>query len=185
MPTISHADLKPTPFRNQNDGLNAVISNKYALDFTVYDSDKDKYVPELTRTQQSPAQDCDINVMLEKHTLTGLINGNSALPKYGDFVGAPDFQSALDIVINAERMFSSLDAKTRKYFSNDPAEYLAFVNDPANLEEGIRMGLFVPRDNGVVTSPVDRKGISEGDDTPPVPSAPAKASKSPSKANDS
>lgn len=180
------ADLS-SPFvrfkvRNQNDGEQLLMSNATALDFMITD-EHGKLVPELSRTQQHFADDCDVNVQLERFTQTGTIpNGNPNTPKYGDFVDAPEYQEALNIVINAENQFASLDAKIRRRFSNDPELYLEFVNDPDNYDEAVKLGLFIPR--GDVTPPVDNKGLSEGGDTPPVSSAPAKATKSPSKATE-
>lgn len=152
-------------FRNQNDGLDLHYSDSTSQNFTVL-NDKGDLVPELTRTQQSFVEDCDINVQLERFTRTGVIpNGNPNPPKYGDFIGAPEFQDALNIVINAEYQFSLLDAKTRKRFGNDPAEYLEFVNNPENMEDAIKLGLFIKREE---TPSVDPKGISEEGVTPPA-----------------
>jgi phage internal scaffolding protein len=65
---------------------------------------------------------------------------------YADVSDAPSYQDALQIVINAENQFMTLDAKTRKKFSNNPHEFLEFVENPENAAELVAMGLAIPRD---------------------------------------
>lgn len=145
MPKVTAA---PTAFRDQNDGLQRFYSELTSENGLVLDDDG-KLVPDVSRTQQSHQNDCDINIQLARFTASGgtaLPNGTSKTPQFGDFIGAPDFQRALDVVINAENAFAELDVHLRRKFGNDPAEYLAWVNDPANIEEGIKLGLFVARE---------------------------------------
>lgn len=95
-----------------------------------------------TMTKQSHQDECDINTIMKQFAKTGLVRHTAAHQgRYGDFIGAPEYQEACNRVLEARQMFESLPAGVRKRFQNDPAEFLAFVHDPANEEELVKMGL--------------------------------------------
>lgn len=97
-------------------------------------------------TQQSAKDECDINLIVERAKsgadLSKLARGT---PFYGDFTDLPDLRSAMLIVKQAEAAFMSLDAVVRKRFSNDPVQMMEFLNDPANREEAVKLGLVEPK----------------------------------------
>lgn len=96
-----------------------------------------------TRTEQSHKQECDINYILAKHLKTGVINHQNAYGgQYGD-TSAIDYHSAMNTIINADKMFNDLPSGTRTRFQNDPAQFLDFVGDENNLEEMYTMGLAI------------------------------------------
>ena len=64
--------------------------------------------------------------------------------RYGDFSAVPDYQQALAIVRHADEQFANLDVTVRNRFDNDPVKFLAFVEDPKNIDEVERMGLLKP-----------------------------------------
>lgn len=93
------------------------------------------------RTKQSQRDEVDINNIMAKFQRTGAIDHrNRFQPQYGE-VPVVGFQEAMQIVTNAESMFLALPSSLRKKFANDPAEFLAFVQDPANLDEMVELGL--------------------------------------------
>lgn len=96
----------------------------------------------LGRTKPEFKSECEIQNILNRYAKTGAVNVNLASPRYGDFSSVGDYQQALNLMINAESMFSSLPADIRKKFSNDPVEFLEFVNNEENREEAISLGLF-------------------------------------------
>lgn len=107
-----------------------------------------KYFDKPSLTQQQFAKECDINKILERHaaqgTLADLIaqGANSSSGRnYGDFSDAMDYQESLNTVIHAQEQFESLPANVRERFGNNPASFLAFVNDPKNAEEAGKLGL--------------------------------------------
>ena len=97
--------------------------------------------PEPSLTVQDQAEACDINSMLERYEKTGVITTMQTLPFDGDFTRIPDFQTALNAVMSAQAMFDSLPAKVRREFDNDPAKFLDFMDDPANADRIIELGL--------------------------------------------
>jgi phage internal scaffolding protein len=104
--------------------------------------------PAVTRTHQSFKDECDINAIVRKANSTGrlpeLIKQN---PKYGEFSSQLSYHDAMNVVVHANEQFAALPAYTRKRFSNDPEQFLAFTADPANLPEMVKMGLATKRDD--------------------------------------
>jgi phage internal scaffolding protein len=97
-------------------------------------------------TKQSFVPECDINNILRSYRATGQINhmrANAAQGVYEDLPDPIDFQTSLNILKEANDSFDSLPAAVRRRFGNDPREFLAFVTNPANQDEIIKMGLAV------------------------------------------
>lgn len=95
-------------------------------------------------TKQSFKDECDVNRIVSKFHRTGLIDFvNSNQPRYGD-VTPIDYQEALNTVATAQEMFVQLPASLRKRFGNSPEELLAFVQNPENDAEAIKLGLKTP-----------------------------------------
>lgn len=99
-----------------------------------------------SKTLQADEQNANIHFLMARYEKTGqlpqLIREN---PQYGDFSDMPTYQESLNLVIHANNQFAALDAKIRSRFQNDPAQFLAFANNPENLEEMVKMGLAVKK----------------------------------------
>jgi phage internal scaffolding protein len=108
-----------------------------------------------SQTIQSMAEDADINVMMRRFGVTGQLPQGVRVPTYGDFIDVGDYRSALHAVMEAQDNFMALDPKVRARFSNDPQEFLAFVEDPKNINELRAMGLAKELTNGKVEPQVD------------------------------
>jgi len=98
-------------------------------------------VPEKSLTVQSEVEECDINVIVDRYTKSGLLPVMNQSPVYGDVTDAASYQEAMNIVIEAEKAFNSLPAKYRKEFENNPAQFLDFMNNPENEEKMREWGL--------------------------------------------
>lgn len=97
-------------------------------------------------TKQSELQESDINFLMSRYERTGLLPEMIRKdPRYGDFSDPVSYQDSLNLVQHAQEQFDSLDAHIRKRFGNDPAEFLAFAEDPSNAGEMVRMGLATAR----------------------------------------
>jgi len=93
-------------------------------------------------TQQSAKDECDINVLMKRYQKTGLFpQYPGATPKYVSNIDAPDFLEAQNLLLQAKSEFAALNSEIRKRFDNDPAKFFAWVNDPANADELVKMGL--------------------------------------------
>lgn len=97
-------------------------------------------------TQQSFAEEADINVLMARYEKTGGLVDPRVVPTrqpfYGDFSEGLDYLDAQNRVLEARGRFDALPARIRDYFRNDPVEFLHFVGDPANMAEGARIGLW-------------------------------------------
>ena len=111
----------------------------YDLDAASNESGLDCEDPSLA--QQHFKEECDINEILRKFNITGVLPETPLSPRYGDFTGIGDYHTALNTVIAAEDEFMSLPAITRARFANDPAQLIEFLDNPENLDEAISLGL--------------------------------------------
>lgn len=95
-----------------------------------------------TPTKQEFRDECDINVLMKRYQKTGLFpQYPHQSPRYVSNIGMPDYQESLNIVNQAREEFAGLNSELRKRFDNDPAKFLAFVNDEKNADELIALGL--------------------------------------------
>lgn len=98
--------------------------------------------PQDRRTKQCHKAECDINTIVKQY------NPDKGLPmpfgegSYGDFTDVPDLLGAIEIVTMAEQAFALLSSKIRKRFNNDVAYLQEWLDDPANRDEAIELGLF-------------------------------------------
>jgi phage internal scaffolding protein len=104
--------------------------------------------------KQSFRDECDINNILRQFNVTGQLPAGSVQPRYGDFSGITDYQSALNAVMAAQDSFLALPAKLRARFDNDPALFVEFASDEANKDEMRALGLLSQETaQAVVSSP--------------------------------
>ena len=97
--------------------------------------------PEETMAKQSFKEQSDINTIVDTFMKTGVMPELVNMPTYGDFSDAPDYQTALNLVMQAEDQFMQLPAMLRAKFENDPGQLLAFLEDDANRAEAEALGL--------------------------------------------
>jgi len=95
-------------------------------------------------TKQSFAEECDINTIVRNFNLTGQLPENVSVPQYANVLDTVnDYQTALNMIMEADAAFMQMPANVRTRFHNNPAEFLDFFNDPANIEEGKKLGLVI------------------------------------------
>lgn len=105
------------------------------------------YFTQPSLTKQEFIDECDINNIIKQYSSTGMlmhVSAKAASGMYADLPSNVDFQSAIDTVRQGEAAFASLPARIRDRFANDPAAFLTFVADPANLPEMRELGIAVP-----------------------------------------
>jgi phage internal scaffolding protein len=95
-------------------------------------------------TQQQFKEESDINTIVDRFMKTGHLPEPASMPQYVDYEGAFDFQSAMNVVRQADENFMRMDAKVRARFHNSPQEFLEFFANPDNADEAVRLGLAVP-----------------------------------------
>ncbi|AXH76873.1 MAG: internal scaffolding protein [Microviridae sp.] len=96
------------------------------------------------RTKQSFKDECDINRIMARFAVTGMLDFVSRHePRYMDCSGI-DYRACMDVVVEANSMFADLPSEVRDRFMNDPARFLDFCSDKENLPELRKMGLAKP-----------------------------------------
>lgn len=129
---------------------------------------------EPSRTKQSFKDECDINLILKNYRVTGVLPNNSraALAQYGDFSQVPNYETALNRVLEAQEMFNDMPAVVRARFGNDPGRLLGFLSDSQNRDEAVRLGLLAA-DGGVPPvgsgAPAPRREQSDSSGLVPTP----------------
>lgn len=108
----------------------------------------------VSKAVQASKDECDINVLVRRFGITGIINGVERPPPLTEFGNVFDFQSAMNVLRDAEASFSQVPAAVRRRFDNNPAEFVKFCSDEANLEEMRKMGLAVPKVEPEVVAPM-------------------------------
>lgn len=129
---------------------------------------------ELSRTKQSHKDECDINKIVARAEKAGGLGPVPVSQEFLDVSEVPDYQSALDLIIEADALFMSQPAQLRARFGNDPAEFVRFVQDPSNQEEMIKLGLATRRPPVEPAEPASGPSKKKGGAKPP-PSTPPEA----------
>lgn len=121
-------------------------------------------------TKQSFKRECDINHIMSRFQKTGVIEFAKRFePRYGDATGV-DFRAAMQLIAEAKTMFQELPSSTRARFRNDPANFLEFVNNPANAAEARELGLLKPEEPAPV-EPAPMKVQIVAQEAPKAPKA--------------
>ncbi|AXH76110.1 MAG: internal scaffolding protein [Microviridae sp.] len=94
-----------------------------------------------TKTQQQFRDDADINVIVRRFGVTGVLPTNGRMPVYDDFSEVGDYHTAVNAVRAATEAFMALPARVRQRFEHDPQRFVDFCSDPANLDEARKLGL--------------------------------------------
>lgn len=94
--------------------------------------------------QQQFKDDADINVMLERFKVTGMVPQGVLMPTYGDFTGISDYQTAANALLRANDAFMQMPANVRARFENSPQKFMEFFNDEKNIDEARKLGLVLP-----------------------------------------
>ena len=93
-------------------------------------------------TKQEFKDSCDINNIIAKYQKTGVLEHvNRFQGDYADVATELDYRAVQDILIKAHDAFDSLPSSIRDRFANDPANFLAFVENPDNKPEMAKLGL--------------------------------------------
>lgn len=108
-----------------------------------------------SRAVQEMEVESNINTIVERFGLTGVMPVGMKLPSYEDFSSCEvfDFRSAVEAVHEAEVTFMSMPAAVRERFNNDPQQFLVFVTDEKNLPEMEKLGLLKKKPEAPIQAP--------------------------------
>ena len=117
-------------------------------------------------TKQEFREECDINLIMKKYGPRELHNlGSAAQPLYGDFSAVEDYQTACEMVAEADEAFQELPSALRARFDNDPQLFMNWFDkaDETALDEaGLTVKPPAPQPVVVVSEPASSgEGPSE------------------------
>lgn len=91
--------------------------------------------PDEGRTQQQFKDECDINNIMARYQVTGVVDHVAKYEgQYGE-IPEIDYHQAMSVIADANSMFEELPSTVRDHFGNDPAKFLAFCEDEANIDK--------------------------------------------------
>lgn len=93
-------------------------------------------------TQEQFKDDCDANKIINKYKKTRQITHlRASQGVYADLSELEDYQTMLGHVQKAEMAMMALPPALRNKFNGNPADMIAYLQDPANYEESVALGL--------------------------------------------
>lgn len=108
-----------------------------------------------SRVKPEFAKRSDIKDIVARYKKTGMIeNVRRQQPVFADVSSLGDFHVVAGKLAMASQAFAQLPAVVRKRFDNKPSELIAFIQDKANLDEAIKLGLVAKKDPPKVDPPV-------------------------------
>ena len=117
------------------------LRTPYNYDLDAASNESGLRCEDASLAQQHYKEECDINTILQKFNISGILPENPLSPRYGDFTGISDYHTALNRVIAAQDEFDALPATIRAKFENDPAQLIEFLDDEKNRPEAEKLGL--------------------------------------------
>lgn len=113
--------------------------------YSRYDVPESKGVvfTEPTSTQQQFRDETDINKIVARAIQTGdaTVFTTTERGQFYDCTTFNDYQDALQRIADVDEDFYSLPSSVRKYFDNDPDNYVEFMSDPDNHDKAVELGL--------------------------------------------
>jgi len=107
-----------------------------------------------SRTEQAHKDEVNIHHILKRFQKTGLVtHTNKHEGTYNDYVDAPDFQEAQQIIASANSLFESLPSSLRRKMDNDPQKFVDFMQNEDNRDEMAELGLSTAHLPDVVPTP--------------------------------
>lgn len=121
-----------------------------------------------TLAEQHTAHMTDINYLIQKFKPDELAAYIAARNQYRqeiighDFSAEPSMQEARNIVYRSQQEFENLDEDIKRNFKNH-VEFLKFIDNPANAEKMVKLGILKPKqiENLQSLEPVKTGGTTE------------------------
>lgn len=121
---------------------------------------------DVSLTKQSFKDESDINTIVQRFGITGNLPDQPLPEHFGDFTGAVDFQSSMNLVRQAGQDFMALPASIRESFDNDPQRLISFLGDSSNRQRAIELGLIPTPSPEAFAPPEPVKPVEPKPDTP-------------------
>lgn len=97
---------------------------------------------EKSMTRQSELESSDINNIVDRYLVTGVLPLEAGDPLFADVSTVGSYQEVMQRMKDGEALLLSQPPKVRERFGNDPAAFLDFMADlPKNRPEAEELGL--------------------------------------------
>jgi len=94
-----------------------------------------------SRTKQEFRDECDVNRIVASFKRGAPLPVQIHEGQFVDVSELGDYKTALETIMEAERVFNTLPMVVKDRVDNSPAGFLDFVNDPENADELVDLGL--------------------------------------------
>jgi phage internal scaffolding protein len=161
--TSASFDLKPPVVQQEF----PIISSSYSEPI----GDHSYVEKHKSLTQQAHKDACDINIIMKRPDIDDLLL--APMPTYADVSDSLDYHKVMNILTESVATFAKLPQEIRERFDGDHMKLIEFLNDPANEDEAIVLGLAITVDTKdpslrvVVDLPVDDKSKGNPKVNPP------------------
>lgn len=120
-----------------------------------------------SRTQKQFRDQVNVNSIMAKYRKTGLLDHVRKTPGvYADLTNLPDYSTAMNTIIRAQETFQTVPATIRQRFDNDPAKFIAFLDDDKNYDEAVKLGLIIPKESLPPESEAPKSKPKKSSETP-------------------
>lgn len=122
-----------------------------------------------TMAEQHTAHLTNINYLIQKYKPDELAAYMAARSQYKreilghDFSKEPELADAMNVVVKSKREFNALPDDIKKHFANH-LEFLKFIDNPANEEKMIKLGLLTPKQIDKIKIPDTNPGDAKKSD---------------------
>lgn len=130
-------------------------------------------VKEPSMTKQSFKDECDINNIVRRFEVTGILDHVNRAAEQGAYLDLPDgldLQVGLNMIEQANAAFMALPAATRAEFDNDPVKFVDAFHNPTEAQQERFIALGLAKDMRPPKPPPEAPPAS-----PASPPAPPKA----------
>lgn len=151
--------------------LPLVVRSAFGYDSDLVSRETGIFFSDPTRTKQEFKEEADINTIVERFHITGVMPPNHRVAMFGDFEEPMDFHAAQNRIADAHYAFMQIPPKIRERFGNDPQALMSFLEDRGNREEAKKLGFLEPDKAPEVPLPVRVVAEPQPVNPPPVSSS--------------
>lgn len=125
--------------------MSILVRNPFTLDAQKHSLSSGLACKDESKTVQADAEAADINNIVKKFGVTGMLPYGDLQPVYDDFTDFPvDYHSAMNYIRDADQAFLEFPAEIREKFDNDPGQFLNRLADPFQREFFRDLGFIPP-----------------------------------------
>ncbi|WNK13499.1 MAG: internal scaffolding protein [Microvirus sp.] len=120
------------------------VRNPYNYDVDAVSLANGLACEDASMTQQQFKDETDINEIVRRFGVTGVLPNVHQQLEYAQFDDIVDYHTAATAIVEADARFMELPSALRARFNNSPQAFLEFCGDGRNRLEAERLGLVKP-----------------------------------------